>query len=63
MSMIEFNAAVFAFFKLVLLFFGQLSRAMENYQLEWGGMPLHDAVGVNCTKGATTENQAQVPGA
>ena len=23
-------------------------------------MPLHDAVGINCTKGATTENKAQV---
>ena len=22
-----------------------------------GGMPLHDAVGINCEKGATTENQ------
>ena len=22
-----------------------------------GGMPLHDAVGINCKKGATTENQ------
>ena len=23
----------------------------------WGGMPIHDAVGINCKKGATTENQ------
>ena len=22
-----------------------------------GGMPLHDTVGINCKKGATTENQ------
>ena len=22
-----------------------------------GGMPLHDVVGINCKKGATTENQ------
>ena len=22
-----------------------------------GGMPVHDAVGINCKKGATTENQ------
>ena len=22
-----------------------------------GGMPLHDAVGINCKKGATNENQ------
>ena len=25
--------------------------------MERGGMPLHDAVGVNCKKGATAENQ------
>ena len=25
--------------------------------MERGGMPLHDAVGINCKKGATTENQ------
>ena len=25
--------------------------------METGGMPLHDAVGINCEKGATTENQ------
>ena len=24
---------------------------------EGGGMPLHDAVGINCKNGATTENQ------
>ena len=23
----------------------------------WDGMPLHDAVGINCRKGVTTENQ------
>ena len=28
-----------------------------NYYLERGGMPLHDAIGINCKKGATTENQ------
>ena len=28
-----------------------------GYHLESGGMPLHDAVGINCKKGATTENQ------
>ena len=28
-----------------------------GYQMERGGMPLHDAVGINCKKGATTENQ------
>ena len=28
-----------------------------GYHLERGGVPLHDAVGINCKKGATTENQ------
>ena len=28
-----------------------------GYHLERGGMPLHDAVGINCKNGATTENQ------
>ena len=28
-----------------------------GYHLERGGMPLPDAVGVNCKKGATTEKQ------
>ena len=28
-----------------------------GYHMERGGMPLHDAVGINCEKGATTENQ------
>ena len=28
-----------------------------DHHLERCGMPLHDAVGVNCEKGATTENQ------
>ena len=28
-----------------------------GYHLERGGMPLHAAVGINCKKGATTENQ------
>ena len=27
-----------------------------GYHLERGGMPLHDAVGINCEKGATSEN-------
>ena len=29
-----------------------------DYHLERDGMPLHDAVGINCRKGATTENQS-----
>ena len=28
-----------------------------GYHMERGGMQLHDAVGINCKKGATTENQ------
>ena len=28
-----------------------------GYHMERGGMPLHDAVGINCNKGATRENQ------
>ena len=31
------------------------------YFLEREGMLLHDAVGVNCKKGATTRIKAQVP--
>ena len=30
---------------------------MVDYQLERGGMPLDDAVGVNCKMGATIGNQ------
>ena len=28
-----------------------------GYHLERGGLPLHDEVGINCKKGATTEYQ------
>ena len=28
-----------------------------GYHMERGGMPLHDAVGINCNKDTTTENQ------
>ena len=28
-----------------------------DYHMERVGMPLHDAVGINCKKSATTENQ------
>ena len=28
-----------------------------GYHTERGGMPLHDVVGINCKKDATTENQ------
>ena len=29
----------------------------DGYHMERDMMPLHDAVGINCKKGATTENQ------
>ena len=38
------------FFRTSLLCYG-------GYHMERGGMPLHDAVGINCKKGATAENQ------
>ena len=38
------------FFRTALLWAG-------GYHLERGGIPLHDAVGTNCKKGATSENQ------
>ena len=28
-----------------------------GYHMERGGMPLHDAVGISCKNGETTENQ------
>ena len=28
-----------------------------GFHMERGGMPLHDEGGINCKKGATTENQ------
>ena len=53
MKMIEFYAAIFA----LSLSFGPFTRALVAHCLERDGMPLHDAVGVNCEKGATTEYQ------
>ena len=38
------------FFRIALPFSG-------GYHIERGGMPLHDVVGINCKKGATTEYQ------
>ena len=35
------------------------SRALVDSYMDWSGMPLHDAVRVNCKKGATTENQGR----
>ena len=31
-----------------------------GYHLERGGMLLHDAVGINCNKGSSTEIKAQI---
>ena len=42
--------------------FGPPSRALVDYEMERGGMPLHDAVGVYKKRGATAENQGAVPG-
>ena len=39
------------------VFFRTALPCSGGYHLERGGMPLHDAVGINCKKGATTENQ------
>ena len=33
------------------------SRALVDYHLDRDGMPLHDTVGLNCERGAATENQ------
>ena len=43
--------------KLGPVFFRTALPSSCGYQLEMGGMPSHDAVGVNCKKGATTETQ------
>ena len=37
--------------------FGTALPLSGGFQLERGGMPLHDAVGINCKQDATTENQ------
>ena len=39
-------------------FFRTALPCSGGYHLERGGM-MHDAVGVNCEKGATTENQGE----
>ena len=39
------------------VFFRTALPCSGGYHMERGGMPLHDAVGINCNKGATTENQ------
>ena len=53
MKMIEFRLH----FYWTVCSFGPLSRALLDYHLEGGGIPLYDAVRVNYKKCATTENQ------
>ena len=43
-------------FLLGFLFFWTILPCSGGYHMERGGMPLPDAVGINCEKGATTEN-------
>ena len=44
-------------FLLGTVFFRTALRCSIGYHMESGGMPLHDAVGINCKKGTNTENQ------
>ena len=39
------------------LFFRTALPFSGGYHMERGGMPLHDAIGINCKKAATTEHQ------
>ena len=39
------------------VFFRTSISCSGGYHMEMGGMPLHDEDGINCKKGATTENQ------
>ena len=39
------------------VFFRTTLPCSGGYHMERGGMPLHDGVGINCKKCATTENQ------
>ena len=39
------------------VFFQTALPCSGGYHMKRGGMPLHDVVGINCKKGATTENQ------
>ena len=41
-------------FLLDTVFFRTALPCSGGYHMETGGMPLHDAVGINCKKGATT---------
>ena len=44
-------------FMLGTVFFRTALLCSGGYHMERGGVPLHDAVGINCKKGTTTENQ------
>ena len=44
-------------FLLGTVFFLTALPCSGGYHMERGGMLLHDAVGINCIKGASTENQ------
>ena len=44
-------------FLLGTVFFRTALQCSGGDHMERGGMPLHDAVGIKCKKGATTENQ------
>ena len=44
-------------FLLGTVFFRIALPCSGGYHMERGGMPLHDAVGINCKNGANTENQ------
>ena len=44
-------------FLLGTVFFLTTLQCSRDYYIERRGMPLHDAVGIYCKKGATTENQ------
>ena len=44
-------------FLLDIVFLRTALPCSGDYHLERGGMQLHDAVGINCKNGATTENQ------
>ena len=49
------NSVIFAWF---LCSFGPPSSTLVAYHLLRGGIPLYDAVGLNCKKGTTIENHS-----
>ena len=53
MQLKEFHTAVLD----GTLFFRKVLPCSGGYHMERRGMQLHDAVGINCNKGATTKNQ------